>query len=831
MPEPEKVDNQDAPEGAESGAPAETPVSSAEEHLAEGPLATSVSVADPEAVPESVDSPFWSALPSWGKFETPEGWSSIGPKTRFGVAHDARRVAFHVTCEEPEMDRVVTRRTAAIGRLDLDDSVEILLDPYHAHGFHWSILVTPSGEWDVVLPVGAVARPECAVEVTRKGKGWEALVRVPVVDVGLEGDLRGSPVDGDVWGLAVTRRRRGPATGSPGAREVAVWGSVLPAPGGSPHGGPVAAGMSGHVRFQGGRAKRPIEFTRYVAGGFGVNEICVAFLREQGEKGIPPGVEVELRPAPAKRLRSKDISRCKFRVARSGLYRYSVRIPYAPPPEPTEEELAEIEAEAGRELGEEELGRLLSQRQGTPEYMAGLSFLLPDLWTEVEDKEEMAAAARARLEAEGIGVDAGKAALFDKFEDVLNLVDRYRAPHAKDRLGADLVEKLRGAFDDLQAAVREALLRAGRLSVASPYRAQGSWYLGTLRVRTKRSSGTATAEELAGRLKAAGLSFCAFADRAAPDEGGDARVIDYSRSAADQGEPSVKENWLLSEPGSFVVLRAVEVGPHYPALCLGVPAGDLPAGSTYSYGAVESAQQAGGVAVLCEAPGDLRELPRELADVIGIDVPADAWDRLLASGRKALLFPGATLDAADLPESGLPENMPKVGVLAGSLTEEGILGALRRGSFYVTSGPEITGIEVRGDTVKVRTAEPCQIIFRGVRSASEGAQMLGGAFGTEAEYRFTGHEKYVRAVCLADVLEDGSRVEAMTQAFYFADALPTSPVPHSGPEAEWTIAEPVAASGEEEEEEEEEAEEEAQEEPGEEDVEADEGEGEAEGGA
>ncbi len=381
--------------------------------------------------------------------------------------------------------------------------------------------------------------------------------------------------------------------------------------------------------------------------------------------------------------------------------------------------------------------------------------------------------------------------------------------------------------------MRKTLLRAGKLTITSPYLAEGSWHLGTLRVRTRHSCGTGTAEEIVRGLKAAGLSFCAFADRAeGGDQDGDGKhdwngdgvvspaarlmkgtdravtedrgrepyVIDYSRTAAEQGKPWVKENWKLSEPGSFVVLRAVEVGPHYPALCLGVPAGGLPAGSQSSYEAVDRAQAAGGVAVLCEAPGDLRELPVELANVIGVDVPGDTWDRLLASGRKVLLFPSDPLDAADLSggkkgDAGWPEGLRRVGVLAESLSEESILNALRRGSFYVTSGPEITGIEVRGDTLKVRTSEPCQIFFRGVKNTADGGQMLGGAFGTEAEYRFTGHEKYVRAVCLADVLEDGSRLEALTQPFYFADALPASPVggvpSGAEPEAEWTIAEPL----------------------------------------
>ncbi|MHC4506631.1 MAG: CehA/McbA family metallohydrolase domain-containing protein, partial [Planctomycetota bacterium] len=263
----------------------------------------------------------------------------------------------------------------------------------------------------------------------------------------------------------------------------------------------------------------------------------------------------------------------------------------------------------------------------------------------------------------------------------------------------------------------------------------------------------------------------------------------------------VSKSWELSEAGKFVVLPAAEVGPHYPALCLGLPPGGIPVDSADGYQAIDLAQEAGGVAVMCETPGDLRELPVELSNVLGLSgtgsAPVDAWERLLRTGRRFVLFPCTRLEAGELPAKGLPERAMLVGVLAESLTEEAILAALRRGSFYLTTatGPRFTGIEAKGGTVTVRTAEPCQLLFR-----DETGAVLSGTFGNEAKYRFTGRETYVRAVALADVLEDGFRLEATTQAFYLADELPNSPV--GVPEADWTIAEPVDRSGEPEEEEE-----------------------------
>jgi len=813
MVEPDKAPIEEAGEGEKAVAPEAAPAE-------ERPAAVSVFVTDPEGLPESMDSPFWATLPKWNDFQRLEGCAPVGVATEFSVAHDARTLAFHIRCDEPDMDAAWTRRVGGAGHLDLDDSVEVLLDPY-GHGFSWGFRMTPHGEWETVLPVGAVARPECAVEIRGGESGWEALLSIPFVDVGLEGDLRSTPLDGQSWGLAVVRRRREAVSGEfAGAREVEAFASSHPAR--------VGADALARLAFQGGRTSAPFEFMRYNAGGFGVNEICVTF----GKKKIPPGVEAGLKPAPAAKLRSKDVSRYKFRVARPGLYRYSIRLPYQPPPEPTEEEIAEWERELGAELSDEDLAERLAERTGDPEYVAGLAFLLKDVWTEVEKMEDTADQMRRRLADAGIELTHKTTALFEDLEKSLDEADRFRAPHAKGRLGPEQMDKLQVAFDDVRAAVRGALLRKGKLSIASPYLASGEWVLGVTRARTDHSDGTESAEAVASKLAAAGLGFCTFADRpeggdqdgdgehdwngdgtvapaarliegthraAREDRGREAYVRDYSRTAEEQGKPWVGDNWKLSAPGEFVVLRAVEVGPHSPVLCLGIPAGGLPGGAAEGYGAIDTAQGAGGVAVMCEAPGDIREIPADLSSILGIDTPMDAWERLLRPGRRLNLFPGTKIDGADIADGTLPERAMIAGVLTEARTEDAILAALRRGSFYVTTatGPRITGVEVKGDTLKVSTDRDCQFIFR-----DETGAILGGGFGGEAEYRFSGRERFVRAVAMSDVLEDGFRLAATTQAFYLSDDLPS--VPEGVDDPGWTIAEPVDRSDEPEEPEEEE---------------------------
>lgn len=772
------------------------------------PEAASVFIAVPEGLPESMESPFWQALPLWGEFKPLGGYAPVPAATRLHLAHDAHQLAVLFVSEEPDMEGIWATRRADQGRLDLDECVEILLDPQGTRTSCWTVRVTPTGQCETLPPPGGIV-PECKVEIRKETHSWSVLLRIPFAQLGLAGELRGTPVDGEVWGVGFLRRRREAVSGQyAGLREVAGW-AVACGPTGTFE--PI-----GHLRFQGGRKSVPVRLAKPTNLGFGVNEICLEF--EDGK--LPEGVEVELQPPPSARLRSKDCSRFKFRLAKPGVYRYSVRIPYRPPDEPTEEEIAAIEAEAGRELSEEELAEILAKRTGTPEYVAGLSSRLEDTWSEVEELEQEL----GRLEQELARVapdedvsDFGKAV--SEFRAVLDKIDSFRSPHAKGKLPLGLLDELRNLFADSRQAARSRLLQRGSISVASPYLESGNWYLGALRVRTDHSEGTMPAAELAGRLRGAGLHFAAFADLcelgdqdgdglhdwngdgtvAGParriegsrrairqDRGREAYIRDYSRTAAEQGKPWVTEDWKLSKPGEFVVLRAAEVGAHLPALCIGLKCGGLPPRAWETYEAVHLAQSAGGIAALCDGGQDLLELPLELSTVLGLDAPQETWERFLFKGRRMLLFPGTKLDGKDLVDGKLPERAHIVGVLASDLTEEAIVAALRRGSFYVTTatGPRIIGIEAKGDTLTIRTEKPCQVLFKG-----EQGKVLGGAFGTEATYKFTGREKFVRAVCLADVLPDGFRLEALTQAFYLSDDLPRSPLGEA--DSIWTVTRKV----------------------------------------
>ncbi len=93
------------------------------------------------------------------------------------------------------------------------------------------------------------------------------------------------------------------------------------------------------------------------------------------------------------------------------------------------------------------------------------------------------------------------------------------------------------------------------------------------------------------------------------------------------------------------------------------------------------------------------------------------WDRVLTwrirNGLKPIWGTGAddTHSITDIDRSWIALRLTE-------LSEVSVKRALRAGNFYVSNGPVITGIEVRGATIEVRTAEPAEI--RWVRSGQFG---------------------------------------------------------------------------------------------------------------
>ncbi len=701
--------------------------------------ATSFFIDTPGSVPPEPGAPFWGARAESGPFED----GSVG--TCFHVAHDPEKLYFVVRNEEPDIDAVWARRKSGQTHLELDDCIELGITPVPRaktgsggktppeDAPSWTLLVTAGGAWSWKLPDEAVPPPETDVRVAKLRAKWTVFAGFSVPDLAPAGELRGTPLDGEEWRLRIRRFRRHlpPAY----EREVMTWGGTL--------------------RFAGGRAASPVRLQRRFEAGYGVTEVRLDF-----GGPIPEGVELSLTPRPAKRLRAKDSSRLKCRVARAGTYRFRLWLP---------------------EKKEEE-GEIL------PQYCAGLSFRLEDYWAELDRIESSLGELKERLgEEEKYPEEARQALVF--FEGAVIQLDRYRAPYVKDRLAPEAVSAVRSSFADARAALRKALIDRGQLHAVSPYAERGKWYRGALHLRTDHSGGPRKPAEIVKALKDEGYSFVGFAD---PPHGGDqdgdgrhdwnkdgkvskkaknfkspdgkkfvvpadrgreAYVRDYSRTAKQQGFSWVKNKWKLSVPDEFVVLSGSELDVYARVSCYGLPPGAV--SNDYAEG------KRARFSVLSTPGCSTVPLPEEIRGVQAIENDDSLWEKHLTGGARMhfVLAPDGEMD-----EGGRTMD---VYVLADELTEEAILSALAAGSFYTTSGPKITAVRAEGASVTVELEDPCQILF-----VSAGGEILGGDMAASFTYTFTGKENYARAVCLEDVEEDGFKHAAYTQAFYLSDELP-----------------------------------------------------------
>jgi len=107
-------------------------------------------------------------------------------------------------------------------------------------------------------------------------------------------------------------------------------------------------------------------------------------------------------------------------------------------------------------------------------------------------------------------------------------------------------------------------------------------------------------------------------------------------------------------------------------------------------------------------------------------------------------------------------------VRAPELTTKAIVGALARGAFYSTQGPQIEDIQLEagegGLTVSVRCSPVRSVIFKG--RSSTGRHVVGenGQLLTEASYTCGGAEKYIRIE-----LADAQGNKAWSNPFFLAE--------------------------------------------------------------
>jgi hypothetical protein len=233
----------------------------------------------------------------------------------------------------------------------------------------------------------------------------------------------------------------------------------------------------------------------------------------------------------------------------------------------------------------------------------------------------------------------------------------------------------------------------------SPYApAGGPWLRGNLHTHTKRSDGSATHQAMAMVYAAHGYDFLALSDH-------------------DQ-EPLAGGAF---DSCGLILLPAVEISTGCPHV-LEVGAKKLLTPAKGLQALLDEINAVGGFPILCHPNWEehFNHYPWEqlvtLTNYTGIEIfnglcidgpgshlALDKWDRLLATGRRVLGF--ANDDAHSPDETARGWNMAQVA----ERTPEALLAALRRGSFYASSGVTIERIACEGSTLVVRAPDAQQI--------------------------------------------------------------------------------------------------------------------------
>ena len=138
------------------------------------------------------------------------------------------------------------------------------------------------------------------------------------------------------------------------------------------------------------------------------------------------------------------------------------------------------------------------------------------------------------------------------------------------------------------------------------------------------------------------------------------------------------------------------------------------------------------------------------------------YDEMLRSGQR--LFALATDDNHDRLPLGHPLNDSFGGfvrIFAGELTYPAVMEALRAGRFYWSQGPEIRGLSIEGDTLRVKTS-PVEKIFVVLEGRDTYKAVVSpGETVTEASFPLTGKEGWFRVQ-----IRDSRGLFAGTNAYF-----------------------------------------------------------------
>jgi hypothetical protein len=326
--------------------------------------------------------------------------------------------------------------------------------------------------------------------------------------------------------------------------------------------------------------------------------------------------------------------------------------------------------------------------------------------------------------------------------------------------------------------------------VDNPFRTVSGWLKGALHTHTSESDGIQTPADVARAYRELGFHFVVFTDHgkvtrldpSAPAGRGHADRSGRDIPDGKRGNPEMvtMASGLCSRPagtpGDFLVLPGIELGlrrlnPDKYWHFIGVDIAEAPASDLGSPVEIHEYLRAKSRFCVLSHPywsqltgADLAQF-EGLASVevwntgceleVGRGYAEYQWDWCLGAGRR---LTGVAVDDShgldDIGKGWVMVNAPEVSARA-------IVGALSRGGFYSSCGPEIRDIRLDERTIRVETS-PCRSISF-VADTQQGALLLApDKTGiTSGVYEFHGPEKYVRVQCV-----DAQGRHAWSNPFY-----------------------------------------------------------------
>lgn len=275
----------------------------------------------------------------------------------------------------------------------------------------------------------------------------------------------------------------------------------------------------------------------------------------------------------------------------------------------------------------------------------------------------------------------------------------------------------------------------------NPFDSPGIWYKGNLHTHSDNSDGELSPQKVVDWYKSHGYDFLVISDHN--------KLTDVSKFS----DPK-----LLLIGGTEFGVDRTELGESYHLLALNlIKAFELPEGIGVQK-AIDLIRSQGGEIVVAHpywSSLTINEL-LPLQGYIGLEVfnttcltgigkglSGVHWDDLLARGRQVW---GFAVDDAHFhrPDAGQGWIMVK----APQLTRHDIISAIKEGCFYSSCGPEIMDIQLSDNSVSVKCSEAAVVNFicnlsRGKSFQAEGSNLL-----TEAEFKLSGKESYVRVECI-----------------------------------------------------------------------------------